>query len=281
MPNATQQSRNEMQAARLAENPDAGAATADYVRVAHALLGVSPAQLAAHLGGSSERGQILAARRPTRTLDELSRALRAVLEIRGLHSGQAVRARPALDADLGLPGLVRAYIALRSEWENREALGLAAHMRRNAHRDRTGRRASVDVVAAGARRALLVDDASEILITVGAFPVALGFEVVRASSGDLALPILAGETGIDLLVTDHAMPNMSGKELVFLARERFPRLRALVITGFPNAPDLGALPPGVALLAKPFRRAELAACVQRLFDTGEPGCGAQGLVGAT
>ncbi|MBV8613044.1 MAG: response regulator [Acetobacteraceae bacterium] len=281
MPDATQQSRTEMQAASLAEDPDAGAAGADYVRIAHALLGVSPAQLASHLGGSSDPRQFLAATSPTRTLDDLSRALRAALEVRGLNSGEAVRATPALDAELGLKGLVQAYIALRSEWENREAQALAAHMRRKAYRDSTGRRASADAVAAGSRRALLVDDASEILITVGAFLVALGFEVVRASSGDLALPILAGETRFDLLVTDHAMPNMSGKELVLLARERFPRLRALVITGFPNAPDLGALPPGVALLAKPFRRAELAECVQRLFDTGEPGRGAQGLVGAS
>jgi CheY-like chemotaxis protein len=92
---------------------------------------------------------------------------------------------------------------------------------------------------------------------------------MRASNADMALAILGSGRQIDLLVTDHAMPGMTGCELVVQACQHHPALRALIITGYPDSEGLANLPPGVALLGKPFRRAELIEHVRRLFEPAE------------
>ncbi|HJS88316.1 MAG TPA: response regulator [Acetobacteraceae bacterium] len=287
MPNAARTIGNRAPGGSASESADADAAKANYTRIACALVGTSAAQLASYIGNVPESEQARVTAHPTRTLEELSRALRVAIgwfqrnERDSLQTGQATPSK-----NPGLAALVRTYLALQSEWEIRESLRLAADMSRNAERGRIASSADAKAVASSApgpamgRRALLVDDASEMLITVEAFLGALGFEVVQASNGDRALQILASDPGINLLMTDHAMPDLSGKDLVLLVRERFPRLRTLVITGFPNAQELGTLPPSVALLTKPFRRAELAVCIQRLFNASQSGCGAHGLIGA-
>jgi CheY-like chemotaxis protein len=287
MPDTCRTTRKRVPGGSAPESADTGAAGANCIQIARALVGTSAAQLASHFGGALEAEQARVTAHPTRTLEEVSLALRVAIGwFRGNERDSLQAGRALSNEDPGLEDLVRTYLALRSEWESREARKVAAVTSLNAPRGCTARPAEAGTVAPSAsgpdkhRRALLVDDASEILITVGAFLGDLGFEVIQASDGDRALRILAGDPGIDLLVTDHAMPNLSGKDLALLARERLPRLRTLIITGFPNAQELGTLPPGVALLAKPFRLAELAASVQRLFDAGQLGCDAQHPVGA-
>jgi CheY-like chemotaxis protein len=111
------------------------------------------------------------------------------------------------------------------------------------------------------RRALLVDDSQDILIIAAAFLSALEFDVVRAASAEEALFVLSNSAPVDLLVTDYAMPGMTGDDLVAQARERNPELRALIISGYADKLDSRNLPDDVPLLAKPFRRAELYRCI--------------------
>ncbi len=160
---------------------------------------------------------------------------------------------------------VRTHIALRREWEAREAQAIVSWMTEVA-----GVAAATAVPAGQTRRqALLIDDSSDILVTVGAFLEAADFDVAVASSGEEALQILATRP-VDLLVTDHAMPGMTGRDLVMEACQNDPGLRALVISGYPDLHELQSLPPSVHLLAKPFRRAEFFARIRRLFDTTGP-----------
>jgi CheY-like chemotaxis protein len=114
--------------------------------------------------------------------------------------------------------------------------------------------------------ALLVDDNAEVLVTIGAFLAAAGFDVVRAGNGDEALVHLAAGRKFVLMVTDYAMPGIGGVDLAALALERIPALKVLIITGFPSDAGLFDRPSGVALLAKPFRRAGLIAAVRSLFE---------------
>jgi CheY-like chemotaxis protein len=117
--------------------------------------------------------------------------------------------------------------------------------------------------------ALLVDDHPDVLVTIGAFLEAAGFDVVRASSGDEALLHLVSGKTFALLVTDYAMPGLNGVDLAKQALERLPDLKVVIITGFPSDAGLFDRPASVALLAKPFRRAALIARLQTLFGSGQ------------
>jgi CheY-like chemotaxis protein len=116
-------------------------------------------------------------------------------------------------------------------------------------------------------RALLVDDNAEVLVTIGAFLAAAGFDVVPTHNGDEALAQLGSGQMFVLMVTDYAMPGISGVDLATQALERLPALKVLVITGFPSDAGLFDRPASVALLAKPFRRAALIAAVRSLLKT--------------
>ena len=84
--------------------------------------------------------------------------------------------------------------------------------------------------------------------------IAQNFEVIEAGSGRQALAAVAGRPGrIDLLVTDVAMPGLSGYDLAERLREIHPQLRVLYMSGCVG-PDVGEHRPvdGGLLLEKPF-----------------------------
>ena len=117
---------------------------------------------------------------------------------------------------------------------------------------------------------LVVDDVADVLVVVGAFLAREGFAVQKAASGDEALRIIASDPRIDVLVTDFAMPGLSGSDLTEQALKIRPNLRALVITGYPNADGLAELSPSIKLLVKPFRRDTLITEIKSLLDEMPP-----------
>jgi CheY-like chemotaxis protein len=106
------------------------------------------------------------------------------------------------------------------------------------------------------QRVLVVDDASDILVSVGGFLEAEGWQVTRAESGAEALGHLEAGSRVDAIVTDYAMPGMSGADFLRRARKLRPNVPALVITGYVEAAGLAQVPLGVEVLRKPFRRKE-------------------------
>ena len=110
---------------------------------------------------------------------------------------------------------------------------------------------------------LLVDD--EELVRVGAADMLAeaGYTVTEASSGYRALRLLEDGLEFDALVTDFAMPGMTGVELAQEALALRPNLQVLLITGY----DTGTEHPTVGLprLAKPFRQADLVEAVADLL----------------
>lgn len=119
------------------------------------------------------------------------------------------------------------------------------------------------------RRILVVDDEPDVLITAGAFLERAGLWVVRASSGNEALAILAGDLPFDALVTDYAMPGMNGADLLVEAQSMRPGLPALIITGFAEVRGLNALPGNVQILHKPFLRDDLLKALRRVMLVGD------------
>jgi len=102
---------------------------------------------------------------------------------------------------------------------------------------------------------LLVDDEDLVRMSTADMLADLGFAVVEARSAEEALRRLDGGLAIDLLVTDHLMPGMTGVELAYAVRGRMPGTRTLIISGFAEAEGLA---PELHRLTKPFRRSELA-----------------------
>ncbi len=120
-----------------------------------------------------------------------------------------------------------------------------------------------------AGRILLVDDAPDVLVTLAAFLASAGFEVIRAHDGDEALRVVASDPRLNAMITDYAMPGMSGAEVLLQVAALRPRLPCLLVTGYPGIEGLGDLPDYIQVLRKPFLRAELLAHVTAMLDHGE------------
>jgi len=106
-------------------------------------------------------------------------------------------------------------------------------------------------------RVLLVDDDPLVIASTAAMLQDLGHSVVEATSAMTALTMLRNGTQVDLIVTDHAMPGVTGAELARLVRQSWPNLPVIVVTGYPEVPK--GEDQGFTWLAKPFPREALAA----------------------
>jgi PAS domain S-box-containing protein len=114
-------------------------------------------------------------------------------------------------------------------------------------------------------RILLVDDHAEVRSTTAAVLVDLGHRVVEAANGTEALKALRdGDCDYDLMISDYAMPHLSGTEFLREARELCPGVPALIITGYAETNAISDRPDGVEVLLKPFTANRLEAELSRI-----------------
>jgi len=83
---------------------------------------------------------------------------------------------------------------------------------------------------------LVVDDDALISMATVDMLEDLGHTVLEARSGRQALEIIGSGQKIDVMMTDHAMPGMTGMELAELVRDRLPDLPILLATGYAELP---------------------------------------------
>ena len=105
------------------------------------------------------------------------------------------------------------------------------------------------------RTILVVDDEQEILNFVQSALNRMGFSVVLALSGDIALDLFGKLSDpIDLLLTDVVMPGISGPMLVDRMLAMQPSLPVLFMSGYDDRQVVQryVLKEGFALLPKPF-----------------------------
>jgi PAS domain S-box-containing protein len=103
---------------------------------------------------------------------------------------------------------------------------------------------------------LAVDDDALVLPSTAAMLEDLGHRVLEAPSGAQALEILGRESAIDVVLTDQAMPGMTGAQLSSVIKSRWPGVRIILVTGYAEWP--AGTDTGLPRLAKPFRQRELA-----------------------
>ena len=117
---------------------------------------------------------------------------------------------------------------------------------------------------------LAVDDDDLVLTNTAGMLEELGHTVFQAGSGADAMRMLA-EGEVDLVITDHAMPHMTGAQLADALDESHPGLPVIIITGYAE------LPPHATKrlrLDKPFRQAELA----RMLSIARQDCSAERII---
>ncbi|MFK2889554.1 ATP-binding protein [Dyella flagellata] len=111
---------------------------------------------------------------------------------------------------------------------------------------------------------LLVDDEELVRLGTAEMLSDAGYVVQQVASGHEALAMLAKDIEVKVLITDYAMPGMTGVELAHRVNQLRPTLPVLMITGFAamDGQAIGELP----RLSKPFRQIELVDTVASLLE---------------
>jgi CheY-like chemotaxis protein len=124
--------------------------------------------------------------------------------------------------------------------------------------------ASLDIPAASrSYNVLLVDDDPLVAVTAASMLESLGHQFLTASSGREALTVLQGDSRIDLVITDHAMPHMTGSELADQIRGLRPNLPIIFATGYAELPNPEES--GRPRLCKPYCLEDLSSLIDEVL----------------
>ncbi|HEY5711801.1 MAG TPA: response regulator [Allosphingosinicella sp.] len=111
-------------------------------------------------------------------------------------------------------------------------------------------------------RILLVDDHDAVRETTAGMLCDMGHVVEAAENGPIMLDKLrAAPAGYDLVVTDYAMPHMSGGDMLEQARKIRPDLPGIIISGYADSQAMAQRPEEVVVLTKPFTTEQMRCAI--------------------
>jgi CheY-like chemotaxis protein len=119
----------------------------------------------------------------------------------------------------------------------------------------------------------LVEDDASVRTLIERLLIRLGYHVLAAPNGTLALEVAGSHPGpIHLLITDVIMPGMSGRVLADQFALVRPQARILYMSGYTDDAIVhhGVLTARMAFLQKPVTPASLARRVREVLDAPEP-----------
>ena len=108
-------------------------------------------------------------------------------------------------------------------------------------------------------RILLVDDDSLVSMNSAYMLMDLGHSVTEAPSGAHALRLMETDAQFDLVITDYAMPGMTGLDLATKIVQIRPKIPVIIATGYAEPPHLTL---GFPRLDKPYTQQQLAQAVK-------------------
>ena len=112
---------------------------------------------------------------------------------------------------------------------------------------------------------LVLEDEADVRQTLCEQLHGLGYLTLEAECGEQALALLAASEDIGMLISDLMLPGqMSGAEVINFARQHYPHLPLLLISGQDLRPAHNPALPDVELLRKPFTRVQLAQALRRI-----------------
>jgi PAS domain S-box-containing protein len=124
----------------------------------------------------------------------------------------------------------------------------------------------------GSETILVVEDDPTVRRSVTLQLESLGYRSITAANAVEALALIDEGVAFDLLFTDLVMPGqMNGKQLAMEAAKRRAGLKVLFTSGYTVSSVVhhGRLDPGLLLLAKPYRTADLARMVRQALNTDQ------------
>jgi signal transduction histidine kinase/ActR/RegA family two-component response regulator len=117
-------------------------------------------------------------------------------------------------------------------------------------------------------KVLIVDDDLLVMTGTSAMIQDLGHTPIEAHSAAEALGMLSSGLQVDVVLTDHAMPSMTGLQLAECIQAKFPGLPIILATGYAELPT-DPMTLGIPRLAKPCTQLEIAAAIQAAVTTAQ------------
>lgn len=117
------------------------------------------------------------------------------------------------------------------------------------------------------RRILVVDDEDALRTVLSGELVSEGYDVGTAADGDEAIASIQKE-GFDLVLLDIKMPRMNGFEVLKFIKEKYPRTKVVMLTGFADLKNaieskkLGA----EDFVSKPYDLVDLLTTIERVLS---------------
>ena len=144
----------------------------------------------------------------------------------------------SIESQLGKGTAFHITLPLRQEEVVAPAAGVGSHL-----------------ASARALKVLLVEPEPLVRKMLGDYLKVDGHSVLNADSGAHGLELLA--QGFDLVITDKALPNLSGLQLAVAIKKSQADMPVILLTGFGDSAEADTLPSGVdRVLTKPFTLAE-------------------------
>ncbi len=161
------------------------------------------------------------------------------------------------------------HVNISSEVGKGTAVAVYLPRRLRVESDMTGAPSLREILSSDRQKlVLIVDDLASVRRFVADAVIALGYRIIEADGGAMALRLIDAHPEIALLLTDIVMPDMDGRLLAEEARRRRRNLKILFMTGY--APEAGSqsatLSPGIKLITKPFTVEELAEKINEALD---------------
>lgn len=116
-------------------------------------------------------------------------------------------------------------------------------------------------------RILVVDDEDALRTVLSGELVSEGYDVRTAADGDDAISNLQKES-FDLILLDIKMPRMNGFEVLKFVKEKYPRTKVVMLTGFADLKNaieskkLGA----EDFVSKPYDLVDLLTTIERVLS---------------
>jgi len=121
-------------------------------------------------------------------------------------------------------------------------------------------------------RILLVDDHEAVRETTAGMLCDMGHKVRAAADGPTMLRTLKeAPADYDLIITDYAMPLMSGSDMLKQARKLRPDIPGIIISGYADGRSISREPSEIIVLTKPFTVDQINAAICSVLRHCQPG----------
>jgi CheY-like chemotaxis protein len=116
---------------------------------------------------------------------------------------------------------------------------------------------------------LLVEDEPSVRLLIAEILRDLGYALIEAANAEAALPILASNVRLDLMITDVGLPGVDGRQLAEIGRQHRPDLKVLFVTGYAEHATIRGdfLASGMKMVTKPFSLDAVAVTIREMIES--------------